>query len=58
MRRYNSYGASSFDLLGCPGSYQEHCLIFFLVSGIGWGNTTQTFGISTIVFDVVHMEGA
>ena len=35
----------SLDLLGFHGSYQEWYQIFFLVGGIGWGNTYQTFQI-------------
>ena len=45
VRRLNSYGVSSFNLLGFHGSYQEQCSILCLDGGIGWGNTCQTFGI-------------
>ena len=41
--RLIGYGVSSFDLLGFLGSYQKRCLIF-LVGGISWGNTRNTFG--------------
>ena len=57
MRRLNSYGVLSFDLLGFIGSYQKWCLISCLVRGIVGETFVRHLEFSTDVFIVVHMEG-